>query len=241
MEMAGRLQYGMRLLSPLAIPALAALFASVPAAQAQGGSYVLHNFQQHGAGQYRQESQGYVQGKPMGQPVTDTHCAAALAPQNAAEAKQMGNTAAAMSNCSTRVLVDTPTLATAQQTCNPGAMQTVILTTMRALDENTITMETAMTTGGQPGMTTRSKVTYLGACTAAQNAENARAAAAPMPAMPKPSKAECAEMAEMKQQAQEAQSSNACSGDMPANIKARCEASMQIMQQRMKQMEALCK
>ena len=197
----------------------------------------LKQFRNFGAGQYQQTSQAYRDGQPFGQPVIDTHCAAPLTPQGMDYAKQVQ--AMAGPSCSTKVTIDTPKLAEWVETCNPGAMQSVIHSTFKRVDDRTLTMDTAMSMGGIEGTSTHTTLKYLGVCPAGM----APPAAPQIPAMgmPKLSAESCAQMPEMRQQAKEASAESCRGADFPPAMVARCEAAMKIMKDQVQQLEVMCK
>ncbi len=188
---------------------------------------VFHNFKPFSPGLLRQTSQGYREGKPFGQPVTDTHCGGFTSVQAANNIKQMQ--AGIAPNCSMKVVADTSTLAESVQTCDAGAQQTVIRSTQKRVDERTISINTVMSKGGQQFTEIRSTLSYEGACPAGMEA----------PAVPKASAEDCAALPEMREQAKTASSCHA--SNLPPEYVARCEASMKMLQGQMAQMEAMCK
>ena len=219
--------------SALSAVASVLLFASLLSAQQTVAKW--QNFKGLPPGLLQQTSQAYRDGKPFGQTVVDTHCAASLTPQGVNAVKQLQATVAP--TCSTKVTIDTPTEGESLQTCDPGAMQSVIRTTLTRLDDQTMKVEINMTKGGQQLTFSRSIVKYLGACPAGL----ASPTTSQTPAIPRPSAEACAQLPEMREQAKSATVESCKSSDFPPEYVARCEASMKIMQQHMQQLEAACK
>ena len=199
---------------------------------AQQPPATLKNFKNLPPGQYQQISQAYRDGKPFGQPVTDTHCAAPLSPQGAQATQQMQ--AAVAPTCSTKVTIDTSNQGEWLQTCDPGVMQTLIRSTFKRVDDRTVTLDTNMTKGGQQLTNTHSTLKYLGACPAGT-------AQPQLSTMPKPSDEDCAQLPEMREQAKAATVESCHTADFPPAYVARCEASMKMLKQHMQQLETACK
>jgi hypothetical protein len=219
----------------VAFSSLFAVFMSACTLSAQQAGVTLQHFKNLPPGQYQQTSQAYRGGQPTGQPVVDTHCAAAPSSQNVDAMKQMQ--AMAGSSCSTKVNIDTPDQAQWLTTCNPGAMQTVIRSTFNRMDDRTITMETNMSIGGQQQTSSHSTLRYLGACPAGM----APPSAPQMPPVQRLSAADCAQLPEMRQQAKEATVESCRTTDLPAAYVARCEASVRILKEHMQRLETSCK
>ena len=108
-------------------------------------------------GLFQQASEACRDGKPFGQTVVDTHCAASLTQRERA-VMQMQATVA--QTCSTKVTIDIPTKGESLQTCDPGAMQSVIRTTLKRVDDQIMTVEINMTKGGQQFTFARSTIKY---------------------------------------------------------------------------------
>ncbi len=208
------------------LPAFAAFICVVLTGNAQAVQF--KHFHHYPPGEYRQEGQGALNGTALSKPVVETRCAAPLSPQGYAAAKSLGDQAGAMNNCTVKILEDTPMVAEYVQTCNAGAAQTVIHTALHAVDDRTMKVDTNMTAAGRPTIESHSTSTYLGPCTAGPTG---------VATVPKPSKEDCAQIAEMKQQAQE--SAGSCA-QVPAEYKARCEASLKVGQERVQQLVAMC-
>lgn len=218
-----------------ALPFMAALYLTACTLSAQQGLVIPQHFKSLPPGQYRQTSQAYRGGQPVGQPIVDTHCAISLSPQSVNAARQLQATAAP--NCSMKLTIDTPTTAEWLQTCDPGVMQTLIRTTFKLVDDRTITTDMNMSIGGQDATSSHSTLKYLGACPAGM----APPAGPQMPTVPKPSAEDCAQLPEMREQAKNATVESCRTSDLPPAYVARCEASMKILKEHMQQLEAMCK
>ena len=196
---------------------------------AQQAVAIFHNFKYPQPGYYRQTGQGYRDGKPFGEPVTDTHCVGFTSGQNAENIKKMQATM--LPNCSMKVVTDTTTMAESVQTCDPGSQQTVIRSTSRRVDDLTVTMETQMSKGGRQLSEMRSTLSYLGACPAGTQA----------PAAGKASAEDCAGLPQMREEAKTMTVESCHTAGVPAAYVARCEASAQMIRQKMEQLETMCK
>lgn len=201
---------------------------------AQQGSIAYRNFRHSPPGQYRQELQGFMDGKPMGAPITQTVCTDPVNPARVAAARNMANQAATMQSCTMHLLRDEPTLAESEQICNPGPAQQTIRTTLQSIDDTTL-KSTVVSTLGPRKTTMISTVHYLGACTEAQKEEIAHAPA--IPTTPSLTAEQCAEFASHKREMTDA--IKGCD-DAPEDQRPTCVATMKAAAGRLDKILASC-
>lgn len=197
---------------------------------AQQGAAVFHHFHHYPTGQYTTRLQGTISGLPPSAPTMQTVCIAAPNPAQLAGAVNVANSAAAMQNCTMRILRDEERIAEGEQTCHNGPAVQVIHHTITVIDDKTFKEDT-VSKAGTLEMSGHSTVHYDGPCTAAQLAEASHAA------MPKPSTEECAELvASKKEMANAAQSCE----EVPAQYRDTCTKNLQIASANLNQMLATC-
>ena len=209
---------------------LAFLLLFVLPLAAQQGAAIFHHFHHYPTGQYTTRLQGTISGLPPGAPVTQTTCTAAPNPAQVAAAINVANSAAAMQNCTVRILHDEEKLAEYEQTCHNGPATQVIHHTMSVIDDRTFKEDT-LSKVGPSEMSGHSTVHYDGPCTAAQLAEASHAA------MPKPSIEECAEFVASKKEM--ANSAKSCE-EVPAEYRGACTRNLQVASASLNQMLAAC-
>lgn len=205
----------------------AATIATLLALPVHAQMVTFKNFKRYPAGQWQQELVGYRDNKPLGPPVISTTCS------NPLEAKVSPAIAEAMkaagSTCTTKTLVDSEQLLEFENVCKlPSGVQT-LHAQVRAVDDRTMSMDMRSTMPGQPESLMKSKVTYMGTCSASAAA-----------AANKPSAADCADMAKMRQDNEAAGGAAQCA-QMPAPYRAQCEARMVTGTKMMAALEAQCK
>lgn len=171
-----------------------------------------------------------MSGLPSVAPTTQTACIALPTGAQVTAAINIGNSAAAMQNCTVRILRDEEKVAEEEQTCQNGPRTQVTHLTMTAIDDQTFREDTVSVVG-EHKMTAHSTVHYDGPCTAAQLAESSKASA------PKPTAEECAEFAASKKEM--AESNNSCE-DVPAPYKATCTKNLEAAGATLNQMLAAC-
>lgn len=183
---------------------LLCILACLPTASiAQGNVVTYRNFQHPPPGQWTQTLTGVMNGQSS-PPQKQTVCTTGTPDGKViAAANQM----AAASGCQTRVLTDTARLAESEQTCQLGSRTQTIRSTMRLVDDRTITVDTVMKVPGSSETTTHTSAVYEGAC-------NARSTAASQP-----SAADCADL--KAGMADSTQAGDVCA-QMPADMQAQC-------------------
>ena len=200
---------------------LVAAMASTPAG-AESSTVVFKNFHRYPAsGLWSQELSGTRDGVSLGPPQTTQSCTGVADPKTLAAMQKLSETS--MTTCKTNVITDTERLVEYERTCMVSGTPRVMHSTMRSVDDKTMTIDTRDDSPGLPRTIMHSKVSYLGTCTAAAS---------------KPSPAECAEMASgMKELAGgEAQCAQA-----PAASRAQCVAQIGASRQMAETILAQCK
>ena len=195
--------------------------ASGPAS-AQGSTVVFKNFHRYPlSGLWSQQLSGTRNGVSLGPPQTTTSCTGVADPKTIAAMQKLGETNTA--SCRTTVIADTERLAEYERTCMVSGTPRVTHSTMKAVDDKTMIIDTRDETPGFMKTVLHSEVTYLGTCTAAAS---------------KPPAAECAEMAS---QMHELDDGDAQCAQAPAATRAQCVSRISASRKMMETIMAQCK
>lgn len=208
---------------------LAAAVLSAPLVAQQGAVQFKHFHQYPATGQWTTEGQSTVNGR-HGTAPSQTTCASPVSASTAAAIKQFGNNVAP--TCKISILRDEPTVAESRQVCTFGPSTQTIDTTLKAVDDRTLTVD-VHSTNGQQDLLMQSTSHYMGACTTAQTA-----AAASAPSLLKPNAETCARLPKMREDTLGALTS--CK-QMPAAYQADCTARVQGSLRMVTMMEQGCK
>lgn len=204
---------------------LAAAICALLSVPGQAQMTTLKNFKRYPtSGQWQQELVGYRGGKALGPPITSTTCASPFDPKTSPALAQAVKESAPA--CTTKVLTDQEQLGEFETVCKMGSRTQTLHSQLRPIDDRTISMEMRSTIPGVEETLMKSKVTYLGPCTAAEAV-----------AAKKPKPEDCAAIAKMRS---DAEGGMQC-GALPPNSRAQCEAQMASGMKMIATLEQQCK